>query len=207
MKRKQADKTISDANSFLLRKHIEKFVILSDEDWSLLVPHLTERFIRRHDFMIREGSIGREVGYILEGEMRHFYTYASEEKTTYFYFENTLVGPYYSCITGQPSRLSIEALSDTRLIVFPYSILKKLFTENLAWNTFGRVLAEYLGMGLEDRMVGLLTLSPEERYKELIHSNKKKILERIPQHLIANYLGITPVSLSRIRNRVTQKEG
>jgi hypothetical protein len=60
-------------------------------------------------------------------------------------------------------------------------------------------------MGLEDRMVGLLTQSPEERYTALLKSNKTKILERIPQHLIANYLGITPVSLSRIRNRTSKK--
>ena len=188
-----------------LRKHIEQFVKISDADWLLLEPHLTERTIHKHEFMIREGSIGREVAYIRSGEMRHFYTFKGEEKTTYFYFENSLVAPYFSCITGQPSGLSIEALSDTELIVFPYSVLKKLFSGNLAWNTFGRVLAEYLGLGLEDRMVSLLTLSPEERYIELLKSNKKKILERIPQHLIANYLGITPVSLSRIRNRVVKK--
>ena len=195
----------TDQTYLPLRKHIGQFVRIGDDDWALIEPHLTERSIRKHDFMIREGSIGRELGYILEGEMRHFYTHAGEEKTTYFYFENSLVGPYHSCITGLPSRLSIEALSDTRLIVFPYSILKKLFAKNQTWNTFGRLLAEYLGIGLEDRMVGLLTLSPEERYIDLLKSNKKKIIERIPQHLIANYLGITPVSLSRIRNRVNKK--
>jgi CRP-like cAMP-binding protein len=195
----------SDETFLPLRRHIEQFMPLKDADWEMLAPYLTLRTIRKHDFMIREGSIGREVGYILEGEMRHFYTHQGEEKTTYFYFENSLVGAYHSCITGQPSRLSIEALSDTRLIVFPFSVLKKLFAESMAWNTFGRMLAEYLGLGLEDRMAGLLMLSPEERYLELLGSNKKKIIERIPQHLIANYLGITPVSLSRIRNRVNKK--
>ena len=192
-------------NFLLLRKHVEQFVKISDEDWALFEPHLTQRTIRKHEFMIREGSVGRELGYIISGEMRHYYTTKGEEKTTYFYFENSLVGPYHSCITGMPSRLSIEALSDTRLIVFSYELLKKLFAQSQGWNTFGRVLAEYLGLGLEDRMVGLLTLSPEERYIELLQSNKKKILERIPQHLIANYLGVTPVSLSRIRNRVIKK--
>lgn len=195
-------------NTFLpLRKHIEQFVALSDEDWLLMEPHLTVRTILKHDFMIREGNMGREVGYILEGAMRHYYTQAGEEKTTYFYFENSLVGAYHSCITGQPSRLSIEAMADTKLIVFAFAVIKKLYTTNQAWNTFGRLLAEYLGIGLEDRMVGLLTLSPEERYLELIKGNKKKIIERIPQHYIANYLGITPVSLSRIRNRLARNGG
>lgn len=63
-------------------------------------------------------------------------------------------------------------------------------------------MAEYLGIGLEERMVSLLLQSPEERYIDLLNSNKKKIIERIPQYYIANYLGITPVSMSRIRNRI-----
>jgi CRP-like cAMP-binding protein len=189
----------------LLRKHIEQFVPMPDEDWLLFEPHLTERTIFRHDYMIQEGMISRELGYVVEGGMRHFHLHAGEEKTTYFYFENTLIGAYYSSLTGKPSNISIEALTDTHLIIFPYDVLKKLYAQSMAWNTFGRVLAEYLGIGMGDRMTGLLTLTPEERYRELLNSNKKKIIERIPQHLIANYLGITPVSLSRIRNRVNKK--
>lgn len=190
---------------YSFRKLIEQFVKLTDEEWDLMVPHLSEKVIKKNDYMIREGQIGKELGYVVEGDMRHFYTRNGEEKTTYFYFENALVGPYMSCITGQPSQLSIEALTETRLLVFPYTAMKALYTQSHTWEKFGRVLAEYLAMGLEERMVGLLTLSPEERYVQLLESNKKKILERIPQHLIANYLGVTPVSLSRIRNRILKK--
>jgi len=187
------------------RKLIEQFVKLTDEEWELMVPHLSEKVIKKNDYMIREGQIGKELGYVVKGDMRHFYTRNGEEKTTYFYFENALVGPYFSCVTGQPSKLSIEALTETRLLVFPYTGMKALYAQSHTWEKFGRVLAEYLAMGLEERMVGLLTLSPEERYVQLLESNKKKILERIPQHLIANYLGVTPVSLSRIRNRLIKK--
>ena len=187
------------------RKLIEQFVKLTDEEWDLMVLHLSEKVIKKNDYMIREGQIGKELGYVVQGDMRHFYTRDGEEKTTYFYFENALVGPYMSCVTGQPSQLSIEALTETRLLVFPYTAMKSLYAQSHTWEKFGRVLAEYLAIGLEERMVGLLTLSPEERYVQLLDSNKKKILERIPQHLIANYLGVTPVSLSRIRNRILKK--
>ena len=187
------------------RKLIERFVKLTDEEWNLMLPYLQEKVIRKNEFMIREGQRGKELGYITAGVMRHFYTCHGEEKTTYFYFENSLTGPYMSCVTGQPSQLSIEALSDTRLLVFPYIAMQQLYQQSHTWEKFGRVLAEYLAMGLEERMVGLLTLSPEELYLQLLQSNKQKIIERIPQHLIANYLGITPVSLSRIRNRVHKK--
>lgn len=187
------------------RSLIAQFVKLSDEEWEMILPELSEKTLKKGEFMIREGQTGRELGYVVEGEMRHFYTRNGEEKTTYFYFEHAMVGPYMSCLTGQPSQLSIEALSDVRLLVFPYSHLQSLYNKSHGWEKFGRLMAEYLAMGLEDRMVGLLTSTAEERYAQLLAGNKKKILERIPQHLIANYLGITPVSLSRIRAKLLKK--
>jgi CRP-like cAMP-binding protein len=111
---------------------------------------------------------------------------------------------YMSCLTGQPSLVTIEALSAGSYLSFSYAALAGLFEQRMAWQKFGRLLAEYLSLGLEERMVSLLLLSPEERYRALLTGNKKKILERVPQHYIANYLGMTPVSLSRIRNRVAR---
>lgn len=188
-----------------LRNNIEKFVKLTDKEWNLLVPHLEIRKLKKHELLSEVDKIANEVGFVLEGMLRHYYFKDGEEKTTYFYFENHFVTSYISCITKQPSMLSIEALSDCKLIVFPYNVIQELFEKNMAWQKFGRLIAEYLAIGLEERMVGLLMLSPEERYLELIKGNKVKIIERIPQHYIANYLGITSVSMSRIRNRVMKK--
>lgn len=188
-----------------LRNSIERFVELTDKEWSLLERHLKIRQLKKHELLAENGKISNELGFVLEGMLRHYYIKDGEEKTTYFYFENHLVGAYISCITKQPSLLTIQALSDCELIVFPYTVLEDLMEKNMAWQKFGRLLAEYLALGLEERMVGLLMLSPEERYLNLIKGNKIKIIERIPQHYIANYLGLTPVSLSRIRARVMKK--
>ena len=202
--RSMEDKENSFAYS-LLRKQIENFIALNDADWNQLVPHLKIRKLKKHELFAEVGLIANEVGFVLQGMLRHYYIKDGDEKTTYFYFENHFVTSYISCITQQASLLSIEALSDCELIVFPYQAMKQLFEKNMTWQTFGRRIAEYLAIGLEDRMVGLLMLSAEERYLELIKGNKKKIIERIPQHYIANYLGITPVSMSRIRNRLVKK--
>ena len=189
----------------LIRNYIDKFIKLSDADWQLLLPHLTERVLPKNSLFAKEGKICKEIGFVLQGNMRHYYTRDGEEKTTYFYFENSFVTDYISCITGKPGLLSIEAMTETTLIVFSYSALQGLYKQSHTWEKFGRLIAEYLAMGLEERMVGLLMLSPEERYHQLLRSNKQKIIERIPQHHIANYLGITPVSLSRIRSRAAKK--
>lgn len=186
----------------LLRAQIAQYTHIPDSDWELLAPYVTERVIKKGKCLVTAGEKAKDVGMIISGQMRHYYTKDGEEKTTYFYFEQAFVSGYISCITGKASVLTIEALTDTKLVLFPYAKLKELFAQSIYWERFGRLIAEWAMMGLEDRMVGLLTESPEERYVALLNSNKTKILERIPQHLVANYLGITAVSLSRIRNRV-----
>jgi CRP-like cAMP-binding protein len=193
-----------DQHILEFKKYIQRFLSMPDEDWNLLVPYIKEKKLQKQEHLIKEGKVCNEIGFLLQGCMRHYYTREGDEKTTYFYFENNLVSSYFSCITGQPSQLSIEALSDCNLLVFPYNILQQLFKKSHAWEKFGRLIAEYIAIGLEERMVGLLTLSPEERYEQLLKSNKQKIIERVPQHYIANYLGITPVSLSRIRSRLAK---
>ncbi|MGZ8517381.1 MAG: Crp/Fnr family transcriptional regulator, partial [Chitinophagaceae bacterium] len=142
----------------LLRKHIRRFVSLTDNEWNLLVPHLEEKKLRKTQFFIQEGKKEKNISFVLEGNLRQFYTKDGEEKTTYFYFENHLMSSYISCITGQPSQLSIEGLTDCRLLVFTYDTLQTLYKQSHTWERFGRLLAEYLSIGLEERMAGLLML-------------------------------------------------
>lgn len=184
---------------------INRFLPVNQADRELIVPYLRYRTLQKGECWIQEGRTETALGLVLEGNLRQYYTKDGEEKTTYFYFEPHLISSYFSCIKNKPSELTIEALTDCRLITFTYQRLQQLFEQSKTWERFGRLIAEYAAMGLEERMVALLTLSPEERYIQLLQSSKHKILERIPQHYIANYLGITPVSLSRIRSRVTPK--
>jgi CRP-like cAMP-binding protein len=128
----------------------------------------------------------------------------AEERTTYFFFEDHLMADYLGCLRKIPSRIGIQALENSELLVFPYSELEKRYAGSSEWLLIGKNLAEYLAMGLEERMVGLLTRTPEQRYLELLEGSRKKIIERVPQRFIANYLGISPVSLSRIRRRISR---
>jgi CRP-like cAMP-binding protein len=186
----------------LLRKQIAIFTELSDSDWEMLLPQLQVKKIKKHQLFSEVGKNANEVGFIVEGMFRQFYIKDGEEKTTYFFFENHFISSYISCITGSPSLITIEALSDSIYIGFPYKVLTGLYGQSMNWQRFGRLIAEYTTIGLEERMVSLLLKSPEERYLELLQGPRKKIIERVPQHYVANYLGITSVSMSRIRNRV-----
>jgi len=188
-----------------LRRHISQFATLSDEEWAALVPHLSIIQLKKQQFLVTQGEVANQVGFVLEGVFRQFYTKNSDERTTYFFFDQQLIAAYMSCITARPSPVSIEALSDATCLVFPYPVLKALFSEYAGWQEFGRLFAEYIMVALEERMAGLLMLSPEERYLALLEGDQRHLLQRVPQHYIATYLGITPVSMSRIRNRIMPK--
>ncbi|MEO6547737.1 MAG: Crp/Fnr family transcriptional regulator [Ferruginibacter sp.] len=189
-----------------LRSHIEMFSKMNDADWQLLEPHLCVKTLRKNELFVQEGKKNAAIGFVLEGMLRQYYTKDGQEKTTYFFFENHFMSAYVSCITNKPPLVSIEALSSSTYVSFSYQLLSALFEKSMAWQKFGRLIAEYLGIGLEERMVSLLLQSPEQRYVDLLRSSKTKILERIPQHYIANYLGITPVSMSRIRKRLLRSK-
>jgi len=186
-----------------LRTYIERFVPLTDAEWAPLAAALRPRYLARHAHFVAAGETRPELALVLSGTLRLYYPQPTgEERTTYFFFENHFLADYPGCLTGRPSQLSIQALTDCELVVFDYAVLRGLFDQLPVYERFGRLVAEYHLLGTDARLVEQLTLSPEERYRQLLRSGKTKILERVPQHLVANYLGITPVSLSRIRARV-----
>ncbi len=163
--------------------------------------HLRLVSVARHAVLTEQGRVADEVAFVLAGMFRPYYTKDGQERTSYFFFEDQLIGAYFSSRTGRPSLVTIEALSESQCLTFPYAVLLDLFAQRRAWQQLGRRLAEYLAVGREERMASLLLLGPAERYQALLVSGNPNILARVPQHYIANYLGMTPVSPSRIRNR------
>jgi CRP-like cAMP-binding protein len=103
-----------------------------------------------------------------------------------------------------PANHFIQAIEDTELVSLSFDSLQQLYNHKLLsykMERFGRLIAEYLICCYDDRLNSFIIQSPEERYLDLL-SSRPDIIQRIPQHHIANFLGITPVSLSRIRRRV-----
>ena len=189
---------------YRLRAWFEKFAPLPDAAWAALAPHVQSRTLARGEAFVQPGDQALPIGFLLRGAGRHFYRLPDgTERTTYFYFAGDALADYRACVLDQPAALTIEALTSAELLTFPYAVLRDLYDEFPAWERIGRRIGEYILAGLEARLVETLTLSPEARYRLLVATPAKhKLLEQVPQHLLASYLGITPVSLSRIRGRV-----
>jgi CRP-like cAMP-binding protein len=194
-----------EAASNALRFYLQAFVTFSDEEWLALSKEMKIRSLPKKHVFVRLGEVSTAVGFLIAGALRQYYiTPENDERTTYFFFEGALVGGYLSLVAKKPSLVAIEAMEEAQILTFPYSALEVLYDRYPVWERFGRKIAEYLVLGLEERLVEHLMYSPEERYERLLKSHRTKILERVPQQYIASYLGITPVSLSRIRARLTR---
>jgi len=150
--------------------------------------------------LLREGDISKKAFYIEKGCIRLFFNNNGKDITFQFFFEGEGVSSVESFRTSQPSLFTIESLEpcviqvitkkDFQTILDTSPAIKKQVEEQ----TFTRLVY------YQKLFLSRIKDSPEKRYLELLENNRE-ILKRVPQHYIASFLGITPVSLSRIRNR------
>lgn len=191
------------------RQQMDKWVIFNDEEWAIITKYLNFKSLHKKEHFTRAGDICKELGFIVLGSVRLYHDVKDgEEKTSYFSLNNEFICSYKSFIKQEPGFSSIQALEDTLLITFNHSDLQHLLNNPVTaykMERFCRLIAEHLICCYEDRVQAFVTQSPEERYAALLNGNTR-MLQYIPQHYLANYLGITAVSLSRIRKRIFQTE-
>jgi len=194
----------TSAALYQFRTALEKFVVFNEAEWIVFTQHLTFSTLKKKQFFAEYGKVCDKVGFIVTGSVRYFHVKDGIDITGYFSFENEFLSSYKSYLTNEPSINYIQALEDTRIINISKKDMETMLNNPLLaykMERFGRLIAEHYLCCYEDRVTSFITQSPEERYLQLI-STGREILRRMPQHYIANFLGITPVSLSRIRRRL-----
>jgi CRP-like cAMP-binding protein len=195
---------LSENQLQFFRDYLKTFITFSNEEWEIFCGQLYGKSLKKKGLFAQQGKGCDEVGFIAEGSVRYYIIKDGEEITGYFSLENEMISAYKSFLTGTPATTNIEALENTSLIVFSKQGLQKLLEDeriNLKIERFGRLVAEYYLICYDDRVTSFVTETPEERYLQLLKDNRQ-VIKRIPQHYIANFLGITAVSLSRIRKRI-----
>lgn len=186
------------------RSQLKKFVHFTDDEWEAFAAHLYLQKLKKKELLISGDKVCNEVCFILKGSFRFYFVKDGIEISNYFCFPNELISSYRSFLKRSPSIINIEAMEDADLLCFSYASLQTLLsneTTAFRMEQFGRRIAEYLICCYEERVFSFLTQNPEERYLQLIEQ-QPDLLQKIPQHYLANYLGVTPVSLSRIRKRI-----
>ncbi len=185
------------------RESLIPFQTFNEDEWTKFSALLSFRLLKKKEFLVQIGEICQDMVFLDHGTVRYFFQGKGEYITNYFSFDGELIAAYGSFISGKPSLIGLEALENSSLLVLNRKNLDILSSDHLLsfkLEQMRRKIAEYLILCYEDRVLSFLTKSPEERYLELLNYNIE-VFQKIPQHYIAHYLGITPVSLSRIRNR------
>ncbi len=185
-------------------KHFETYLktIINDCSLEFQLPDILDTFksfhLSKNSFFVEEGKICPYFCFIENGILQHSITILGEEKTTYLALRNSCTAALKSFRFRIPSRKNIRALSDCDLWIINLESFENLLTNNKAFRTFYHNLIENQIYRIDDYRIDLLTLTPEDRYKKLLE-NEPKLLQQVPLHYLASFLGISTRHMSRIR--------
>ncbi len=188
-----------------LRTYIEKLIPDIEEDtWQEFAAKLVVRNYRKGELVIKPGMVCKHVSYVNKGLLRSYYLVDGKEIITSFFAEACYFSDYESFLSRKPAVMYSEAIEDTEAVDLNYADLQSLYTAHPQCERVGRLVAEELFVHLSNRNSSFLLDTPEQRYARLLQECDP-IVQRIPQYMIASYLGITPEALSRIRARISRK--
>jgi CRP-like cAMP-binding protein len=186
----------------VITKSLRNLVDFTDEELFLFMKRLKPVNLQKYSFYLKEGQVCKSMTLVYKGGLRYFSRGEKGDYTIGFAFEGEWMGDYESFLLQVPSPDFIEALDDCELFTLSYPDMQELYQHSQRFERFGRLIAEKLFIDTAKSKRNLMLQSAEERYLELL-TNQPHIFERLPQHLIASYLGIQPQSLSRIRAKVS----
>jgi CRP-like cAMP-binding protein len=161
--------------------------------------------LRNGAFFLREGDAPDRVAYVGRGLFRVFFvTTEGEERTMAFRSAGRLLSGYTSSLERSPAAYSIQAIEDSVLYWLPLSAIPDLLARHPCWTELATRYAQLLFMEKERREREFLSLGAEARYAAFLE-HYPGLEKRIPQYLVASFLGISPVTLSRIRKGSTRR--
>ncbi len=168
--------------------------VIAKTDWG-------QKTIPAHTTLLYEGDVADNLYFIHSGALRLWHNDDGKDITFQFFFENQIVASYESCNLEKPSLFSIEAIEDTELLLLKKATLETFLQNNPA---LMRVVMNQLSerfIAYTEYFLSRIKESPEKRYISL-KEHDPQLIKRVPDHYIASFLGITPVSLSRIKTRI-----
>ncbi len=188
----------------LLIKNFSRHIALTDEEISRLPDFFQHKKVGKKRYLLEEGTVCKADYFVIKGCLRQYQVdNEGRESVMQFALEDWWIADLYSFLTGTPSAFNIDALEDSEVLVLDYDHQQRLFNEIPKMNIYWRIIMQNAFVALQRRLL-FQQRSLEERYLEFL-KRYAYFEQRIPQHQIAAYLGITPESLSRIRNTVLKK--
>ncbi len=173
---------------------------LNEEDWGMIVPLLKVVKLKKGTYFIKDGQVCHQIGFLYQGILRVFHLVNGKEFSSYFNFasRNPIVSAFESFLLQSPSSENIHALEDSVVITITFAQLQSLYEQSPRIQKLGRLMAEQNYLLAMERIKSLQFHSATDRYSALLKIYPQ-LINKIPHHYVASYLGVTPESLSRIR--------
>lgn len=187
-----------------LLAYFSKILPLNQEEIDGIVATLTIQKYPKGTILLKEGEVSSEAYFVLEGCVRQYFLIDGEEKTNNFFTEEQWVISMQSMTTSKPSKHFLACVEESVLVVGNREKEEQLYQQFPKLETVSRKVMEQVFAEQQELSGSYFTDTPEERYLNLMHT-RPELLQRIPQYIIASYIGVKPESLSRIRKRLTQK--
>ncbi len=185
----------------LILQHIAQHIQLDEAEKAYFSSLLKHRRIAKRQFLLQEGEVCRHEYFVVKGCLRTYeMDEGGQEHVLMFSIENWWAGDLYSFFTNTPTRYNVEALEDTDVLMLDFQAHQLLYERVPKFERYFRILFQNAFIALQRRVISNISKTAEERYLEFLE-RYPTLEQRVPQHQIASYLGITPESLSRIRRQ------
>ncbi|SFS75654.1 cAMP-binding domain of CRP or a regulatory subunit of cAMP-dependent protein kinases [Lutibacter maritimus] len=185
----------------LLIKHLKQEVSLNKSAIEKLTSIIKFKELNKKEFLIKPGETANTMNFIVQGSMRSYYLDENgQEHTLQLGIEEWWINDLYSYLSRKKSRMYVQALEKTHLIRLPKVELEKLYIEVPAISNFFRIKIQSAYVAVQERVIDSMCDDAYERYDKF-RKSYRDIEQRVPQYIIASYLGVTPEFLSYLRKK------
>lgn len=184
-----------------LIQHIKTYVSLRHEDEALLESRLTLSQVKKKDLLLREGQVCKATHFVNKGCLRLFFiNEKGTEHITQFAIENWWLADYMSLGRQEPSSFYIQAIEPSEVISLDHTLQEELSAKIPSLERYFRIILQKAYAASQFRLKYLYSLSKEDSYQHFT-SSFPGFIQRIPQYMLASYLGFTPEYLSELRKK------
>ena len=189
-----------------LLSFFRRHVPITEEQAALVRPLFAPKRFTKGEFILREGEVAKYAMFVASGCLRT-YTIDNKGKEHILQFspEDWWTGDMNSFVNGVPSQSFIDALEDSEILLFDNAAIRKINEDIPELATMFQIGLQKSIAASNQRIIFSMSATAEERYNEFL-KKYPSLIQRLPQHMIASYLGISPETLSRIRKQQSRKQ-
>jgi cAMP-binding proteins - catabolite gene activator and regulatory subunit of cAMP-dependent protein kinases len=193
-------------NIDLLLESISKFVPLTTSEKTLIEKSVREKKVRKGQFLLHEGAVCKATAFVTEGSLRTFHTDLNgQEHIVQFAIEGWWISDLNSFIMQVPATFNVQAIEDSVVLEIPFEALERLYVEIPSLERYFRIITQRAFIAFQQRAIQNISMTAEDRYLSFQEKFPKLEL-RIPQKLVASYLGVSAEFLSKIKKRLREEK-